>query len=250
MTTYGRTWWSGRFVAALEAMAHESRLRRGRTYARRGTVHDLTIAPGLVSARVDGSRPRPYAVEIEVDVLTEAEWERVEAEIAAQAGFLALLLAGEMPPQLEDAFAAAGASLFPRNARELRTRCSCPDAANPCKHVAAVLYALAERFDADPWLILAWRGRDRAALTASLRARRAAQLAPAPPSGELPLDGGFWRARRGIRLAGGPRPGRARPDAFLVELGPPPASAGGEAAAARLRELYAALGRGEPGDSA
>ena len=241
----GRTWWSERFVAALKAMAHESRLRRGRTYARRGTVHDLEIGPGSVTALVDGSRPEPYAVEIEVDVLTASEWEAVEAEIAAQAGFLALLLAGEMPPHLEEAFAAAGASLFPRDARELRTRCSCPDAANPCKHVAAVLYALAERFDDDPWLILAWRGRDRATLTASLRARRAAQLAPAVPSGELPLDTGFWRARRGVRLAGAPRPGRGRPDAFLVELGTPPQSAGGDAAAARLQELYAALGRGE-----
>jgi uncharacterized Zn finger protein len=241
-----RTWWSERFVAALEAMTHESRLRRGRTYARRGTVHDLAIGPGLVTARVDGSRPEPYAVEIEVDVLDDAAWDRVEAEIAAQAGILALLLAGELPPQLEEVFAAAGASLFPRDARELRTRCSCPDAANPCKHVAAVLYALAERFDDDPWLILAWRGRDRTRLTASLRARRAAQLAPAAPSGELPLDTGFWRARRGIRLAGAPRPGRGRPDAFLVELGTPPRSAGGEAAGVRLQELYAALGRGEP----
>jgi uncharacterized Zn finger protein len=92
--------------------------------------------------------------------------------MASQALFLARLLAGEMPTQIEEAFAAAAAPLFPTRSSELAMSCSCPDWAMPCKHIAATFYLLAEAFDADPFQILHWRGRERQTLLANLRALR------------------------------------------------------------------------------
>ena len=78
-----------------------------------------------------------------------------------------------MPHDIEKAFTETHLTLFPTSARDLSTDCSCPDAANPCKHVAATYYLLAEAFDADPFLIFRWRGRDRDVLLGHLRALRA-----------------------------------------------------------------------------
>ncbi len=95
--------------------------------------------------------------------------------MAGQALFTAQLLAGEMPGDIEEAFAAAGVSLFPNNRDELITECSCPDWANPCKHVAAAHYILGERFDEDPFLLFRLRGRTQEQILAALRQRRAGQ---------------------------------------------------------------------------
>lgn len=165
----GETWWSQRFIEVLEGFHEGPRLVRGRTYARRGQVIEMDVEAGEVSARVQGSRARPYSVSIGVTVLGDADWARVEEAMASQAVFLARLLAGEMPHEIEDAFAATGLSLFPATADDVDTDCSCPDWENPCKHIAAVYYLLAEAFDRDPFLIFAWRGRPRERLLAELR---------------------------------------------------------------------------------
>ncbi|MGH9131132.1 MAG: SWIM zinc finger family protein [Acidimicrobiales bacterium] len=170
----GEKWWSQRFIAVLESFNMGARLERGRRYARSGQVLALEVTPGLVTATVQGSRVKPYRVLVAVEKLGPAEWERVEAAMAARAVFLAKLLAGEMPAEIEEAFAACSLSVFPRSRRDLDTACSCPDSANPCKHVAATYYLLAEAFDTDPFLILAWRGRTREQLLDGLRARRSA----------------------------------------------------------------------------
>jgi uncharacterized Zn finger protein len=174
VTRFGLTWWGQRWIAALEALGavYANRLPRGRTYARKGTVHDLAIAPGRVSARVDGSRPTPYRVTLELPVFDDATWEAIVVALAGRVRHAAELLAGRMPEDVDAVLADCGVSLFP-TARELATRCSCPDVANPCKHVAAVHYVLAQTFDADPFLLPALRGRDRDALLAGLRAVRA-----------------------------------------------------------------------------
>ena len=123
----GETWWSQRFITALKAVADASRLTRGRSYARSGQVMDLRVRPGVVTARVQGSRPRPYEVSIRLTPFTDAEWGRAEEALANEALFLAALLAGEMPRDVERAFTAAGLSLFPARPDELRSDCSCPD---------------------------------------------------------------------------------------------------------------------------
>ncbi len=168
----GEKWWSQRFVDALSSLERDGRLARGKRYARQGQVLELHIHSGLVDARVQGSEPEPYRVEIELTALTEAQWRAVEAELAAHAIYAAKLLAGELPTDIDDAFAAVGQSLLPAGAGDLVFRCSCPDWSNPCKHIAACLFLLAEDFDNDPFLILEWRGRPKDTLLDNLRALR------------------------------------------------------------------------------
>lgn len=169
----GATWWGRQWVLALEAMSHSysNRLGRGLAYARGGRVHDLEIEGGSVRAQVTGSRV--YRVTLEIAPLPAAAWDRAVDAMASQAVFAAKLLAGQMPETIGEAFAAAGTTLFPAAAADLRTSCSCPDAANPCKHVAAVHYVLGEAFDADPFLLFELRGRSRAQVLGTLRRARA-----------------------------------------------------------------------------
>lgn len=162
------TWWSTRFIEVLEQTGMGSRLTRGRNYARRGQVLSLELSAGQVTASVQGSRARPYGVRIGVTAYGKADWARVEEHLAADAWFVAQLLSGQMPPDIEQVFAEVGLTLFPADARELSLDCSCPDWEVPCKHIAAVFYLLAERFDDDPFEILAWRGRGRDELMSRL----------------------------------------------------------------------------------
>jgi uncharacterized Zn finger protein len=169
---FGTTWWAGRWIAALERLVNPGRLERGRTYARAGQVISLDVSPTGVTARVQGSRPTPYDVWIRFRPLSDAEWERVIDLMASEALYAARLLSGEMPEQIEEVFAAAGTSLLPADKDDMQTHCSCPDTANPCKHIAAVHYLLGERFDQDPFLMFLLRGRGKDEIVAALRARR------------------------------------------------------------------------------
>ena len=255
----GEAWWSARFVAVLESFAIGSRLQRGRSYARAGRVLDLKVKPGLVSARVQGSRRDPYEVRIGVKTLSAGAWSRLERALAAQALYAARLLAGEMPREIEEAFATLDLSLFPATAEELDADCTCPDFANPCKHIAATFYILAEAFDADPFLIFAWRGRTRERLIANLRALRGAaaggaeDVAPpddrrgedVPPLADSLAD--FWRidaAFGGLHVA--PHASDT-PDALLRQLGPAPPDVGGQQLFERLASAYHAMAAGAEG---
>ncbi len=172
----GETWWSKRWVHALESLGMGSRLTRGRSYARMGQVLSIDVQPGLVKARVQGSLRDPYKIDIRLQPFSDADWARVMEAMAAQAVFAAKLLAGEMPTNIEDAFESVNLSLFPTAEKDLQTKCSCPDWANPCKHIAAVYYILAEHFDGDPFLIFKLRGRSKEEILAVLREKRTAIL--------------------------------------------------------------------------
>lgn len=172
---FGKSWWAGRWIAALERLMDAGRLTRGRSYARKGQVLSIEETPDGITARVQGSRPKPYKVSIQVAPLTDAQWDKVMDALAEQALFTAQLLAGEMPQDIEQAFSAAGVSLFPAKRGDLVTECSCPDYANPCKHVAATHYILGERFDEDPFLLFRLRGRTQEQILEDLRQRRAGQ---------------------------------------------------------------------------
>src|SRR6266568_1081308 len=170
----GETWWSKRWIGVLESFNMGARLTRGRSYARQGQVLSIDVEPGLVKAKVQGSRPKPYNVKIQLRPLSDQDWDKVTEAMAAQAIFAAKLLAGEMPTDIEEVFRAVHVSLFPTALKDLETDCSCPDWANPCKHIAAVYYLLAERFDEDPFLIFKLRGRTKEQIIAVLRDKRAA----------------------------------------------------------------------------
>ena len=190
----GATWWSRRFLDSLEAVMVGGRMERGRSYARRGQVVDLRVGPGVVIATVQGSREDPYAVHLRMPVVPGGDWDRVVAALAARAGFAARMLAGELPHEVEQVFDAEGASLFPAPHARLVTECTCPDWENPCKHIAAVCYLLAEQFDRDPFSLLAWRGKGRDDVLHELRALRqqgAGRLGPADePAAAAPARGG------------------------------------------------------------
>lgn len=164
----GSTWWSKRFIGIMESFGMGSRLTRGRAYARKGQVVSLQIEPGQVLAVVQGSSPRPYSVRITLPVFTDSQWDKLEDVMNQDQWFVASLLDGQMPEDIEPLCASLGLSLFPSNQRELRMHCSCPDSAVPCKHLAASFYILAEQFDENPFSILAWRGRSREQLLGAL----------------------------------------------------------------------------------
>ncbi|UWP84717.1 SWIM zinc finger family protein [Dactylosporangium fulvum] len=218
----GSSWWSKRFLAVLESFALGTRLTRGRNYARAGQVLSLDITPGAVEATVQGSRPKPYEARIGLAVFPGDVWARVEAALAAEALGAAKLLAGELPPHVEDVFTGAGAPLFPARITDLGLHCSCPDSAVPCKHLAATFYLLAERFDADPFQILLWRGRARDALLANLRELRtgADSAAPAEAAEAAAVAGAGAAA-----LGGAAVPAQAAQAAALADTGAEPSRA-------------------------
>jgi uncharacterized Zn finger protein len=255
----GESWWSGRFVAILESLGMGPRLGRGRAYARAGQVLDLVVAAGTVSARVQGSRARPYRVGIGLARFGEADWARVESALAARALYSAKLLAGEMPREIEQVFASCDLSLFPEHAHDLAMSCSCPDWAVPCKHIAATFYLLAEAFDADPFLILAWRGRARGDLLDRLRALRALTgpdtgsddaerpgeayrfgLAVEDPPLAEQLDR-FWTSRGDLAATRAPAAQAAAPDALVRQLDPSPIGLRGRDLGALLAPAYHAM---------
>ena len=253
---FGKTWWASKWIAALEPLVDSARLRRGRSYARKGQVMEIDVKPGRVTARVQGTRRTPYKVRIDIPPLDDAEWERVIDALAQQAIFAAKLLAGEMPPNIEEAFETAGASLFPSSRKELLTSCSCPDWANPCKHIAAVYYLLGERFNEDPFMIFSLRGRSKEAIMDELRTRRSTRAravaeAPAAYTAESsePVEGppleadpeGYWALRESLedfRVTIAPPEVEA---AVLKRLGHPPFWHSSHNFAALLGRVYAAV---------
>ena len=193
---FGTTWWAKKWIGVLESFNIGSRLGRGRSYARQGQVTDIGIASGKVTAKVQGSRPQPYSVVIEIERLTAKDWDKLIGELNTQAVFAAKLLAGEMPQDIETAFTRAGLSLFPKSLNEIKTNCSCPDWSNPCKHIAAVYYLIGEEFDRDPFLLFRLRGTERAAICGRLSAGSGPKARDAEPPATpepVPSDAAtFW----------------------------------------------------------
>jgi len=244
----GEQWWSRRFIGVLESFGMTGRLARGRNYARRGQVLGFEISPGYVTAQVQGSRVKPYKVRIQVLPLTVPQWQRVERALAGQALFRARLLAGEMPREIEEVFADCGTPLFPARRHDMEMSCSCPDWEVPCKHLAAVCYVLAEAFDADPFGMLAWRGRGREELLAALRAVTTAQPAEARPLidvADRPLAeclADFWSPGMSqARLRSLPAVQATAPDLLLRTFEPPDVLVRGNDLAELLAPAYRVL---------
>src|SRR5437764_2889351 len=212
----GETWWSKRWIRVLESFSMGTRLTRGRSYARQGQVVSIDVEPGIVKAKVQGSQPRPYNVKIRLEPLTDEDWDKVTEAMASQAIFAAKLLAGEMPQNIEEAFASVDISLFPTALSELHTDCSCPDWANPCKHIAAVYYLLAERFDEDPFLIFKLRGRTKEEIIEVLREKRASTVSSENAELTAPTEGSATVTPLEENLATFWQPGGAL-DSFVVK---------------------------------
>ncbi len=258
-----RTWWSRRFIEVLESFGMGGRLLRGKNYARSGQVLSMSLSTSLVIAQVQGSRPEPYRVRIAVKAFSGAQWSQLTQALAQQAIFAAKLLAGEMPTDIEDVFTHLGLKLFPATLRELSMDCSCPDWEVPCKHLAATCYLLAESFDADPFQILAWRGRERQELLDSLRrlrggrpTRNAAPEQVADTASLVANLDDFWIAGQPEADPAGsfPSPEQAagpigRPDALLDALDRPSIGVGEHNLLDLLRPAYRAIADQHPAET-
>lgn len=180
MTTYtlqaSREWWSQRWLDLLDSYRFKKRLERARIYSRQGNVLSIEFKGAKVLARVQGSEEEPYKVSLSLDPFTDEQWEYVIETMSQKAVFAAKLLAGEMPQNIEDVFTSNGLSLFPFTLSDVHSKCSCPDKANPCKHVGAVYYQLGDRFSEDPFVLFQLRGRTKEQIISDLRQLRSAKF--------------------------------------------------------------------------
>ena len=253
------------FLGTFESLRMGPTFARGRRDERAGHVRSLTISGSLVVAQVRGpDDPRSFRSRIALRAFGAAEWARIEGTLAAQARYAADLLAGRMPAGIGAVFAEAGLSLVPLSLDEVAMDCSCETWPMPCVHLAATTYALARRFEEDPFGVFTWRGRARDELLLHLRELRSQLAVEARTLETLPdadETGYAGAARAGVETAGdlgdpadfwgGPttpavsaegRPGAVtRPDALLDQLDPPPLAHGGRPLVDLLRPAYRAL---------
>jgi uncharacterized Zn finger protein len=188
-------WWVEQWMELINSYRFKKRLERAWEYARSGNVTSIRFEGRRVHARVQGTDPDPYKVKLWLDVLNDDDWGYVLDALTQKARWSAQLLAGVMPQDIERAFAASGKRLFPFKLQEVRSECSCPDKANPCKHVSAVFYLMGDRFSEDPFVLFQLRGRTRGQLLTDLAKRRrkalAKQARQARARGEEQTDGGI-----------------------------------------------------------
>ena len=168
-------WWVEQWMELINGYRFKKRLERAWGYAREGHVTSIRFEGRRVHARVQGTDEAPYKVKLWLDVLNDEDWGYVLEALTQKARWSAQLLAGIMPSDIERAFAASGKRLFPFKLQEVRSECSCPDKANPCKHISAVYFLMGDRFSEDPFVLFQLRGRTRARLL-ELQANEIKQL--------------------------------------------------------------------------
>ncbi len=181
---FGTTWWGKAWLDALEqrSLIDPNRLPRGRTYARQERVRDIELSPGELRAQVSGNQEGPYTTTLSMRVLADSEWDTVLDLAMTKASNVAALLAGQVPKEIGD-------HVLPDRG-DLSPECSCPDWAEPCKHVAALCYVAADMFDADPFALLTLRGLSRDAVLTEVRSRRSERLGvDLTPSSDQPRGG-------------------------------------------------------------
>ena len=225
MTNYNvqanREWWAQRWLDLLDSYRFKKRLERARNYARQGNVLFIKFQGSTVLAHVQGTEPEPYQVSLSLDPFSDEQWGYLIETMSQRAIFAAKLLAGEMPQNIEEVFTANGLSLFPFTLSDIRSQCSCPDKANPCKHIGAIYYQLGDRFSEEPFVLFQLRGRTKDQIIAALRELRHADVeAPnlepdtqdSTANTQYPLNiNQFWQYNEPLESA-------------LVVIAPPPSS--------------------------
>ncbi|MFV2044414.1 MAG: SWIM zinc finger family protein [Anaerolineales bacterium] len=196
--TIAKSFWGKSWCSNLERYSdYESRLPRGRTYVRNGSVVDLQIAAGEISALVAGSEL--YSVAITISPVAATCWKAICADCAGSIDSLVELLQGRLSKAVMDRVCRKGDGLFPAPG-DIELSCSCPDWADMCKHVAAVLNGVGARVDAAPRLLFTLRGVDESELLAS--AGQGMELANAAPAADKVLDDDDVTALFGLEMAG------------------------------------------------
>jgi uncharacterized Zn finger protein len=163
--TIVKTFWGKAWCENLESYSdYENRLPRGRTYVRNGSVLDLHVAPGQIKALVSGSSI--YTVEVKIHPVAKPHWKSICADCAGSINSLVELLQGRLSKGVMERICQQQTGLFP-SPKEIELSCSCPDWAEMCKHVAAVLYAIGARLDQQPELLFRLRALNEKELIAS-----------------------------------------------------------------------------------
>lgn len=204
-TKYGQTWWGQQWLNALNDIDYSNRLPRGKTYANKGAVKDFRIQENNILAKVKGSRPRPYQQILSLPSFSLDEKETILQSIAENAGLIAELLNRQMPKDLNEILESKGIQLFPKDWKSLTMECSCPDWAVPCKHLAAVVYVVANEIDRNPFILFELRGLD---LIEELNKR---QILTTVLSHEESFQLYDFREERAVALA---NTGNVNPDAY------------------------------------
>jgi len=169
------TFWGKAWCENLESYSDfENRLPRGRTYVRNGSVVDLQIKPGKVTARVSGSSL--YDIDIKIKPLSKPHWQTISSQCAGKIASVLELLQGRLSRGVMEVITHRESGLFPKPS-EISLDCSCPDWADMCKHVAAALYGVGARLDEKPELLFVLRQVDHMELIEQAAAGQA--LAPA-----------------------------------------------------------------------
>lgn len=195
--TITRSFWGKSWCVNLERYSdYENRLPRGRTYVRNGSVIDLQIAKGEISAMVAGSEL--YQIKIAIAPVTRARWKSICQDCAGTVDSLVELLQGRLAKGVMDRVCREGDGLFPSPA-EIKLSCSCPDWADMCKHVAAALYGVGARLDEKPQLLFVLRDVDETEILAS--AGQDSPLIRAAPGAAKVLDESDVAALFGLEMA-------------------------------------------------
>lgn len=177
MTNYNnlqsdKEWWSQQWIDLLNSYRFKKRLERARNYARQGNVLSIEFKEQKIISQVQGTAPEPYKLSLWLDIFSDEDWGYIIETMSQRAIFTAKLLAGEMPQNIEEVFAANGLRLFPFQLEEIHSKCDCPDSARVCKHIAAVYYLLGDSFSDDPFLLFQLRGRTKEQILEALRQKR------------------------------------------------------------------------------
>ncbi|MEM1169218.1 MAG: hypothetical protein AAGJ08_09145 [Cyanobacteria bacterium P01_H01_bin.35] len=167
-----KEWWTQQWIDLLNSYRYKKRLERARNYARQGNVLSIEFKEQKITAEVQGTAPEPYKLSLWLDTFTDEDWNYIIETLSERAIFTAKLLAGEMPQNIEEVFAANGLRLFPFTLDDIHAKCDCPDPARVCKHIAAVYYLLGDRFSDDPFLLFQLRGRSKEKILEELRQKR------------------------------------------------------------------------------
>ena len=195
--SFNDRWWSKRWGSVFDDMPKDSRWRRGRVYARTGRVERISIHTGMVIASVKGHQAQPYQVTIKWTTFTAMNGEHIIDMLLERPVLIAKLLAGDMPHELEEILSAIHLSWFPKSAKDLQSNCSCPDSANPCKHIAAVYFALEQSFHKDPLLLLTLRGLSKPEILSRLHRH---WMKSDEPSVEAWEESTFWSAASDLQV--------------------------------------------------
>jgi len=150
---FGKTWWGEHWLRSLQNVDYENRLPRGASYARSGHVKEIKIKGNLITAKVTGSRPRPYTVNIIIPPFFEDQVEKLIKDIILRPALISKLLNRELDPEVLTIAEQNGLKVFPRQWTDFKMQCSCPDWAVPCKHLASVVYMISREIDNNPFLV-------------------------------------------------------------------------------------------------